>query len=336
MEGWVKLHRRIIDSNFYSKDSEKVHLWVHLLLMANHSPRKEKFGGKYIICNSGEFTTGRKQLSIQTGISESKIERILTFFEEVEQQIEQQKKRSNRLISIVRWDYYQQSEQQSEQPFENEKKVNNKTLENRTTNEQQSEQQKNFAKPLISSSYEHSEIKVNNKVNENCTTNEQQTDTPQEERIFLLGDKKGENDFFQSFLSNTGFLIDDMLNSWKLKNPKYPFDFEKDKPSLLKIANKIAEIKKIDKEGMLTSEKEIIIGSWSKIIDFVMQDDFHSNQSITSISNQFQTIYQKMRKSIKKSDSKSKNQTISKKEGWYNNLYKTKEEYDKAVEEFKK
>ena len=127
MSGWIKLHRKFCEKAFYSKDSEKVHLWVHLLMSANHAGKEELLGGKPFFCVSGQFTTGRKQLSSETGISESKIERILTYFEKIEQQIEQQKTSTNRLISILNWGQYQQSEQQIEQ------QVNN----DRTTSEQQ-------------------------------------------------------------------------------------------------------------------------------------------------------------------------------------------------------
>lgn len=123
---YIKLMRVIKDKAFYSKDSEKVHLWIHLLLTANWTDKEEMLGGKPILCKAGQFTTGRKQLSIATGINESKIERLLTYFEKIEQQIEQQKTSTNRLISILNWDKYQQTEQQIEQ------RVNN----NRTTGEQ--------------------------------------------------------------------------------------------------------------------------------------------------------------------------------------------------------
>ena len=126
MSGWIKLHRKFMEKGFYCKDSEKVHLWIHLLLKANHSGREEMLGGKPVFCAPGQFTTGRRQLSQETGISESKIERILKNFEEIEQQIEQQKTSTNRLISVSNWEEYQQAEQQTEQ------RVNN----DRTTSEQ--------------------------------------------------------------------------------------------------------------------------------------------------------------------------------------------------------
>ena len=115
MEGWIKLHRRLAEKAFYSKDSEKVHLWIHLLFKATHTGREETLGGYPYICKPGQFTTGRKQLALETGISESKIERILTYFEKIEHQIEQRTTSLNRLISIVNWDKYQKGEHQIEQ-----------------------------------------------------------------------------------------------------------------------------------------------------------------------------------------------------------------------------
>lgn len=127
MQGWIKLYRSIAAKAYYKKDSERVHLWIHLLISAAHTGKEEMFGGKPVFCKPGQFTTGRKQLAEETGINESKIERILTYFEKTEQQIEQQKSNVNRLITITNWAEFQLSEQESGQQPNNE----------RTTTEQQ-------------------------------------------------------------------------------------------------------------------------------------------------------------------------------------------------------
>lgn len=123
--GYIKIWRKIED-NPHFRDPEALALWVWLLRLANWKERDELLGGKRITCKPGQFTTGRKQLSEKSGISESKVERILNLFES-EQQIEQQKTSTNRLVSITNWSKYQQDEQQIEQ------QVNN----DRTTSEQQ-------------------------------------------------------------------------------------------------------------------------------------------------------------------------------------------------------
>lgn len=127
MSGWIKLHRSLSEKAFYSKDSEKVHLWIHLLLKCNHEDHEELLGGKPMICKSGQFTTGRKQLSEDTGIEVNKVERILNYFEKTEHQIEQQKTSTNRLISIINWEEYQQSEQQIEQQVNNDRTTSEHT-----------------------------------------------------------------------------------------------------------------------------------------------------------------------------------------------------------------
>lgn len=112
-DGWIKVYRKLQEKSFYKKDSEAVHLWIHILMSATHKPTEETLGGRKIICQPGQFTTGRKQLANSTGINESKIERLLTKFEKIEQQIEQQKSNTNRLITVLNWSEYQIIEQQS-------------------------------------------------------------------------------------------------------------------------------------------------------------------------------------------------------------------------------
>jgi phage-related minor tail protein len=136
-KGWIKLHRRIIEKGYYKK-SEIVHLWIHILLKANHKPNEFYWNKENIKVDSGQFITGRKTLSEETGINESMIERILKILEN-EQQIEQQKTTKFRLITVKNWVSYQIKdlpEQQIEQ------QVNNK----RTTDEQQVNTNKNDKK----------------------------------------------------------------------------------------------------------------------------------------------------------------------------------------------
>lgn len=126
--GWIKLLRATVSDPLLNKDPEHLALWVHLLCSAAYEPTPALLGGKSIILQPGQLTTGRKQLAVNSGISESKVERTLKAFENA-QLIEQQKTNKNRLISILSWYESQPSEQQNERP------VNNK----RTTTEQRAD-----------------------------------------------------------------------------------------------------------------------------------------------------------------------------------------------------
>lgn len=123
--GFIKLFRCIEDSFFWN-DSQAVHLWIQLLLSANHKDKEMLLSGEKVIIKSGSFVCSRNTLSLKTGINESKIQRILKVFKS-EQMIEQQMNSKYRMISISNWNKYQGSEQVNEQ------QVNSK----RTADEQQ-------------------------------------------------------------------------------------------------------------------------------------------------------------------------------------------------------
>lgn len=132
MEGWIKIHRKILENPIICKDSDYLAVWIYLLLNATHKEIPALFKGKKIILQKGQLITGRKSMSNYLKISESKIYRIINDFKS-EQQIEQQTSNQNSLITILNWDKYQQNEQQNEQQMNNE----------RTTNEQQVNTNKN-------------------------------------------------------------------------------------------------------------------------------------------------------------------------------------------------
>jgi len=130
--GWIRLHRKLKNSSYYKK-SQYVHLWIHLLLSANHQENKFMWNKDIIIIKEGQFLTGRKELSEATGIPETTIERALEFFEKNGHQIEQQKTTKFRIITIVNWKEYQ---------GDNNKK-DRKTDNRRTTDGQQTDTNNN-------------------------------------------------------------------------------------------------------------------------------------------------------------------------------------------------
>ena len=68
MDGWIKLHRKLCEWEWY-KDTKTLHLFIHLLLRVNYKPSK----WRGIDLAPGQLITGRKQLSVETGISERSI-----------------------------------------------------------------------------------------------------------------------------------------------------------------------------------------------------------------------------------------------------------------------
>ena len=118
MEGWISLHRKLLDNPIVCKDSDHMSVWMYLLLNATHKEYASVFMGKKIMLQPGQLITGRKAIAEKFNIDESKVQRILKRFEN-EQQIEQQNGNKNRLITVLSWSLYQNNEQQNEQQMNN-------------------------------------------------------------------------------------------------------------------------------------------------------------------------------------------------------------------------
>lgn len=110
--GFIMLHRRLLDNPIVCKDADHLAVWVWLLLKAAWIESDVSFGNERITLQPGQLPPiSRKTIASELQISESKVQRILKSFEN-EHQIEQQMGNHSRLISICSWDKYQAVEQQ--------------------------------------------------------------------------------------------------------------------------------------------------------------------------------------------------------------------------------
>jgi len=147
MEGWIKIHRKLITWEWYN-DSKMVHLFLHLLLSANHS--KGKWQG--IDINRGQLITGRIKLSAITGISEQSIRTCLNKLESTKE-LTIKTTSKNSIITLLNYDSYQINEsanQQSNQPSTsnqpaiNQQSTTNKNVKNKD-NENNNKEYREFA-----------------------------------------------------------------------------------------------------------------------------------------------------------------------------------------------
>lgn len=132
MSGFVKLHRSILENPVLKKSSDRMAVWIFLLCSATHTEYSVFFKGERFKLQPGQLITSRKSISLDRNIEQSRVQRILKLFEE-HQMIEQQTSSESRLITILNWQSYQNSEQQFEQ------QVNS----DRTASEQQVNTNKN-------------------------------------------------------------------------------------------------------------------------------------------------------------------------------------------------
>jgi predicted transcriptional regulator len=129
-QGWIKLHRSLLDWEWYT-DQNTSRLFIHLLLRANHKDKK----WRGILIEKGQLLTGRKVLSEETGLSEQQVRSSLNKLKSTNEITIKSTKQSS-VITVVAWESYQQDNQQinqqatNDQPTSNQQVTTNKNVKN--------------------------------------------------------------------------------------------------------------------------------------------------------------------------------------------------------------
>ena len=109
MEGWVKIHRQIMDNpNYLSEPFCRNMAWVDLILLANHDDNSFRCRGILVKVKRGQIGYTSENLAERWKWSRGKVLRYLTELQK-RGQIVQQKNNVTTLISIIKYEIYQSS-----------------------------------------------------------------------------------------------------------------------------------------------------------------------------------------------------------------------------------
>jgi len=133
MSGWIKIHRKFLDWEWFNK-SEAVHLFMYLVLKANH--KDGQWQGVDI--KKGQFVTSFGKISSDTGISLQTIRTLLKKFEKTNE-INIQTTNKFTIVTICKYECYQQENEPTNTQLTNEQQTTNKQL---TTNKNDKKEKK--------------------------------------------------------------------------------------------------------------------------------------------------------------------------------------------------
>jgi len=135
--GWIKLHRSLLEWEWYSDLNTRV-LFIHFLLLANHA--EQKWRG--ITIKEGQFLTGLKSLASTTGLTPQQIRTAISKLEST-REITLYRTNKYSIISISNWHRYQTDNRQINMNLTNEQQTNNKQVTtNKNTKELKNEKNK--------------------------------------------------------------------------------------------------------------------------------------------------------------------------------------------------
>jgi uncharacterized protein YaaR (DUF327 family) len=177
-KGWIKLHRKIMDSDgYFDEPFCKNMAWIDLLLLANHDTKVITKRGLKIMVERGQVGYSELSLAKRWKWSRDKVRRFLKYlengqkgntteFEKTIQQIIQQKNRITTLITILNYEKYQEAIQQtiqqtSEKRYTNKNSKNTLIVKPSEKNEKESNRNHNLGEHLFAERYGNQFPKIN-------------------------------------------------------------------------------------------------------------------------------------------------------------------------------
>lgn len=130
MNGWLKLHRAIMNKPIWTEStSDQKVILMALLMLANYEKRQWKWGGREYSLQPGQFVTSVASLGRQCGkgVTTSKIRTALKRFEEYGF-MTSETTNQNQVITIVNWGLYQKNDEPMTSVFANERRTGNEQI----------------------------------------------------------------------------------------------------------------------------------------------------------------------------------------------------------------
>lgn len=122
MEGWISLHRKLTEWEWYT-DANAMRLFVHCLIKANHKDKK----WKGICIKRGQFLTSRDKLSQELNLSVMQIRTALNKLKSTSD-ITIKTSTKNTVITVTNYDLYQDSNQQPNLKITSKQPANNQQI----------------------------------------------------------------------------------------------------------------------------------------------------------------------------------------------------------------
>jgi len=135
MSGWIKIHRKFLDWEWFNK-SEAVHLFLYMLLKANH--KDNKWQGNDV--KRGQFISSLSNISSATGIT---IQQIRTILKKLEKTNEIKVKSTSQftIVTICKYECYQDENEDTNKRITNNQQTTNKQS---TTNKNEKNNKENI------------------------------------------------------------------------------------------------------------------------------------------------------------------------------------------------
>lgn len=142
MTGWIKLHRKLLDSPIFQNE-KLFKVFAYCLMKASHKEHTQLVGRRVVHLQKGQFVFGRKRASEELRLKESTVRDYVKLLEKLGT-IDIKSDNKFSVITVVNWAIYQNDEEISDSKNDNKSTTNQHQMDSKsTTNQHQINTNKN-------------------------------------------------------------------------------------------------------------------------------------------------------------------------------------------------
>lgn len=122
MTGWIKLHRKLLDSPIFQNE-KLFKVFAYCLMKASHKEHTQLVGRRVVHLQKGQFVFGRKRASEELRLKESTVRDYVKLLEKLGT-IDIKSDNKFSVITVVNWAIYQNEEENSDSKNDNKSTTN--------------------------------------------------------------------------------------------------------------------------------------------------------------------------------------------------------------------
>ena len=135
MTGWIKLHRKLLDSPIFQNE-KLFKVFAYCLMKASHKEHTQLVGRRVVHLQKGQFVFGRKRASEELRLKESTVRDYVKLLEKLGT-IDIKSDNKFSVITVVNWAVYQNDEEISDSKNDKKSTTNQQQMDNKSTSNQQ-------------------------------------------------------------------------------------------------------------------------------------------------------------------------------------------------------
>ena len=116
MQGWIKLHRKLLASDIFQNE-KLLKVFIYCLLKATHSEISQKVGRQTVELKPGQFIYGRKKAALELNMKESTVRDYINILKD-DGVITVNPTNKYSIITVVNWDLYQSKEETPDNKYD--------------------------------------------------------------------------------------------------------------------------------------------------------------------------------------------------------------------------